>query len=106
MNKITLEQVRELHQFLQGVVPKEVQLANPPKLTPEKAFDVIWFLQEHLGVLPDNFEMCQVCHEIFDQHSEGWVLDDQYGLEGKTLPKKYWGIYCDICVPDVDFKLR
>ena len=51
-------------------------------------------------------ERCDVCGELYDRYQEGFWLDDKYELNGKTLPKKYWGSYCDGCVPNVNFKLK
>lgn len=97
-----------LYKFLQGIeLPKGVT-CNTPKLSPDKAFSVIWFLQEIMQCLPDNIELCDGCKELYDTDSEGFTLDDQYKYRsnGKTIGKKYWGHYCDGCVPPIDFELK
>ena len=75
-----------------------------PKLSYKKAFHIIYFLQEDIGCLPDHIEQCQDCLDLFDCNKEGFYLSDDYKLNGRTLPKKYRGHWCDNCVPDVDFK--
>ena len=96
----------ELFQFLKGEKLPEGYYCKMPRLKPNMAFTVIWFLQEHMHCLPDNIETCQACNELFDSHSEGYSLSDDYELNGKTLPKKYWGHWCDNCGPDVEFELK
>ena len=82
--KITIEQVEELYQFLQGTCPEGIHVKHPPRLTKRKAFNVIWFLQEHLKVLPDNYEQCCSCEDLFDSWSEGGPYQDRS--------------YCDNCL--------
>ena len=98
--------IDELYKFLKGEELPKGTNCKMPKLSPDMAFTVIWFLQEHLHVLPDNIEQCEGCKDLFDTESSGYYLDDQYELNGKTLPKKHWGHWCDGCVPSVDFKLK
>ena len=68
-----LQWIDEFYQFLQGKVPDEMQCGkgNQPKLSPKKAFTIIWYLQEHLRILPDHIEQCDVCKELFNTWSEG-----------------------------------
>jgi hypothetical protein len=69
---VTLEQMEELYDFLSvGTLPESVGVPNPPKLGPDLAFTIIWFLQEHMHVLPDRFECCHDCGSIFDSHAQG-----------------------------------
>lgn len=84
--EITLEQVQELFDFLQGTVPEGINLGrgHKPRLTRNQAFSVIWYLQEHLGILPDHYEMCQrrgCTSDLYDSWSEGCPA-----------------IYCESCV--------
>ena len=103
---IDIDKVRELYDFLKnGDIPEGVIVSPRPKLSAKQAWNVIWFLQKLTECLPSNFEKCDVCDGLYDRDSEGFLLDDQYKLKGKTLPKKYWGFYCSNCVPDIDFKL-
>ena len=98
--------VEEFYDFLQGKSqPEGFHLThNKPKLTAEKAFTVIYIMQEYLHILPESFEKCKGCDGLFDSDCEGYLLDDQYKLNGKTLPKKYRGHWCENCAPEVDFE--
>jgi len=57
------------------------------KLSPNKAFRIIWFLQECLPVLPDSIEQCSICKDLYDSHCEGYHSEKR----GK--------FYCDGCIP-------
>ena len=81
---ITIEQTDELYAFLQGTCPKGIYVKHPPRLTKRKAYAVIWFLQEYLGILPDHYEQCCGCGELFDDCSEGGSYRDR--------------CYCDACL--------
>ncbi len=105
MFKSYTDAIDELFAMLKGEGLPEGVTCKMPKLKPDVAFSVISFLQEVMGCLPSNIEMCQECKDLFDTDSEGCYLDDQYELGGKTLPRKYWGHWCDACVPNVDFEL-
>jgi len=80
--EITLEQVEEFYRFLQGKLPAEMIMACRPKLSERKAFKIIWYLQEHLRIIPDKFERCS-CGVLFDMGREGHLK------QGK--------MYCDRC---------
>jgi hypothetical protein len=68
-----LEWLQEFYEFLQGKQPETIRLGKgyAPKLKQKKAFAIIWYLQEHFPVFPDQIERCDVCGELFDSHSEG-----------------------------------
>ncbi len=100
------DKINILYEYLKGEKLPDGVYCKMPKLTASKAFSVIWFLQEIMHCLPDNIEQCRRCKSLFDADSEGRILDDQYGLGKGTLPKKYWGHWCDSCTPCVDFKLK
>ncbi len=91
------EKVRRFYEYLKGEFR--------PKLSQNKAFGLIYYLQETMQCLPDTIEKCDVCGDLFNTDREGFILDDQYEVNGKTLPKKYWGMYCDGCEPQVDFQV-
>jgi len=71
----TLEDVRELHEFLQGKVPEGFMLRSPPELDTETAFSIIYVLQEHFQAITDEFDMCGKCKVIF-YNDYGWHFDD------------------------------
>lgn len=71
-----LEQVEELMDMLTGkCLPEGMVIKHKPILSRKQAFSIIWFLQEYMNILPDNFEMCHICGELFDAHSGGFVVD-------------------------------
>ena len=100
----TEDKIKVLYEYLQGNELPEGVYCKMPKLSPDIAFSVIWFLQEIMYCLPDNIEQCRECKCLFDQDSSGFYLSEEYTLRGKPLPKKYRGHYCDNCIPDIDFK--
>jgi len=89
-----LEKIDEFYKFLTGeVVPKNIHLSKhaTPKMTEKKAFAVIWFLQEHLRILPENIEKCSECGDLYDSNCEG-VYWEKKG-------KNFCGA-CDHLVPE------
>lgn len=51
-----IEQLKEFFNFL---------MTDEWQITPQQAFRIIYFLQERF-IIPDNFELCADCLEIFD----------------------------------------
>ena len=98
-----LEWIQEFHNFLQGDVPEGICIYGDykVKLTPEQSSAIIWYLQEHLSVFPDNIEMCDICKEMYDTASEGCY----YEIEGKhycgACEDDSEATYCDCCMADV-----
>lgn len=89
--------INELYLFLQGKKLPAGMVCKTPKLSPNIAFNVIWFLQEHLHILPDTIEQCNCCKELFDSDSEGEYGGDDFDVDRK---KKYHGKhFCDNCIP-------
>jgi hypothetical protein len=87
-----LEWVDEFYRFLQGEIPDGISLSRgyKPKLSPKKAFAIIWYLQEQFPVIPDNINRCDNCGDLFDGNSEG--------LYWETKGKHYCG-GCNHLVP-------
>lgn len=102
------DRIDELYKFLKGEELPEGIYCKMPKLLPKMAFTVIWFLQEHLHVLPDNIEQCDGCKELFDADGEGFHLNENYknNKTGKAIAKKHWGDWCDSCILDVYFEVK
>jgi len=78
IEEIAIEHVEELFEFLQGNLPSDIELDNgeKSKLTWKQAKTVIWYLQERLRIIPDNFEVCDGCGVVRDSHFEGeWIED-------------------------------
>lgn len=81
--KITLEQVDELYKLLQGEVPENVTMKRPPRLSQRQAFKIIWYLQEQMRIIPDKYERCVKCGDLYNADAEGGVRRDR--------------CYCDHC---------
>lgn len=86
---VPIEQVDDFYEFLMGRPPAHLDLqigrGHQPKLTWKQAFSVIWYLQEVLHVLPENYEACPACGNLFDADCSGHL-----GENGETE-------YCDNC---------
>ena len=88
-----VEWIQEFYDFLQGVEPDGICFARGkvPKLSPKKAFSIIWYLQEHFPIFPDHIEPCSNCGCIYDTYSEG--------LYWETKNKFFCG-NCEYLVPE------
>jgi len=97
-----------LYKYLKGEEVPEGVHCKKPTLSPDLAFAVIYFLQEIMHVLPDTIEQCDGCKELFDTDSSGWIIDADYidVDTGETLAEKYWGHWCDDCVPDIEIEIK
>ena len=79
------EQVQQFYDFLQGYLHGEaadISWDSPPKLDGETAFSIIYYLQEVMYIIPDKFECCKKCGDIFDSENNGCSA-----------------MYCDGCCP-------
>ena len=87
-----LEWIQEFHDFLQGEIPETINISDTHKvkLTPEQSSTIIWYLQEHFPVFPDEIEMCDCCNRMYDSGSEGCYFE----IEGKH--------YCGGCQDESD----
>lgn len=86
---MTLVDAKELYSVLQGGVPPDGwQLGSRPRLSARAALSVIWFLQERYRIIPDNFEQCCKCRDLFDSHAEGG--------HGDGRNSQRW--YCGVCL--------
>lgn len=108
IGNIDQEDVEMFHRFLQGIdCPENLIPKNQPNLTAEEAFTVIYYLQEVMEILPDNYEMCRECGCIFDMDyggtaiGEGTTVINENGEEVPgDFPEEKWGTYCEDCRPD------
>jgi len=84
-----LEWINEFYEFLQRKIPENISLAkgHSVKLSKKKAFAIIWYLQEHLALFPDNIEQCTKCGDLYNSYSSGYHSE----LTGN--------FYCDSCFP-------
>lgn len=86
---VTIEEVEELFSFLQGNEVEGIHCEFMPTLTKQEAFSVVYFLQEHMNLLPDSVEQCLECLTLVDNDSEGYY-------------KEGVGHYCDNCSLQVE----
>lgn len=82
---VSLERVQKFYEFLRDDL----------KLSPRKAFLVIYELQEEMNLIPDCFEKCKKCHCIFDTECGGCYHDET----GAFLCDEC-GSNCRICTGD------
>lgn len=105
------EKIEELMNMLIGEsLPQGMSMDNQPQLSHKQAFSVIWFLQEHLGILPDNVEMCSICEGLFDANHEGFIIDgtdipDQWQEDaGVTREMLQQNDGAKFCSPECEYK--
>ncbi len=90
-----IEKVKELYDFLTGGTPEGMffNKTSKPKMSHKKAFAVIYYLQEHLNIIPDYFELCWNCRDIFNTETDGiyWKSKGRYYCGGCThlVPGNY-----------------
>jgi len=96
--KSDLELSNELFQFLQGNVTDEysIDAGNVPKLSPDQAWAVIWYVGELHWKIPDHIDRCEWCGDLYDSHSEGDCLD--YGE-----PPYH---FCDGCMCTTEYNAK
>lgn len=83
---MNIAEAREFYAFLRGSGPKGFRLPQRPRLGKRAAFAVLYVLQEQFRLIPDTFEQCDGCLELFDSAKEGCY-------EGKT--GKHYCVSCD-----------
>lgn len=103
-NEKDLERTQELYDFLQGKMPEDLQVrkVNRPKLTPDQAWTVVWYLGNLDWQVTDRIEKCEVCGDLYHSWEEGGCLDygkspylfcgtcvegDEYAAKEKRKPK-------------------
>lgn len=77
-----VELTEALFEFLQGRFPEEkfrIAEANIPRLTPEQAETVIWYLGNLYWQVTDHVERCEVCGDWYNTWSEGETNDHAPG---------------------------
>jgi len=75
-----LQWVEEFFGFLKGRTPDNINLrrGHIPKMSEKKAFSIIWYLQGHFRILPDNIEKCSNCLELYDANSGGLYWESKF----------------------------
>lgn len=85
---MTLEETRDLYALLRGgPAPEGFHLGGRPRLSARAAFAVVYVLQEKYHLIPDTFEQCSRCRELFDSNESGHY-DEKSGKH-----------YCDEHIP-------
>lgn len=81
--------------FLQGTLPEGtfVPKKEIPKLTPDQAWTVIWFLGNERREISDHVERCEVCGSLYDSWNAGDTLD--YGKSPYS--------FCDNCMNSEEY---
>jgi hypothetical protein len=97
-SEIDLLNTKELFDFLQGEMPEGFQIPKKdiPRLTPDQAMTVIWYLGNKHWQVTDHIERCGVCGEIYDTWGAGFCLD--YGREPYH--------FCDDCMSSEEFRRK
>jgi len=91
-----LQWLNEFYKFLQGELPEGMRLqkGHKPNMSEKKAFTIVWYLQEHIRILPDNIERCDICGDLYDSNSEG--------IHWETKGKFYCGCCSDLVPENYD----
>lgn len=107
---LTIEQTQKLFDMLQGGKLDGMTLAEQPKLSAEAAFSVIYYLQEKLRIIPDHYEMCPICNELYDNWAQGITVDagsEDSWYENNDIPasvlEKYDG--SSVCSSECEYAL-
>lgn len=73
---ISLDVARQLYDFLRGGPPPDgICLRSRPRLSASAAFSVLYVLQEGYRMVPDTFEQCYRCHDLFDSDEGGYYCE-------------------------------
>jgi hypothetical protein len=100
------EKLNELFDFLTGAeLPKGVD-CKIPHLSKEKAMDIIWFLQEITGIIPENFDRCDICGYI--RNTDGMFYSELNGKYycGESCFDHAPVIHCEECGDVMVYKSR
>jgi hypothetical protein len=94
-NEKDLKMTEELFALLQGQMPEGVTVRknHKPKLTPNQAWTVIWYLGNQHWQVTDRVERCDVCGDLYHSWNAGYCLD--YG--------KAPYFFCDNCMNTEQF---
>ena len=97
-NDKDLERTQELYDFLQGKMPEgtRVTRSHRPKLTPDQAWTVVWYLGNQYRQVTDRVGKCCVCGELYHTWQGGGCLD--YG----KAPYHF----CDSCLDGEEYAAK
>lgn len=108
LDKLEIEPVQKFYEWLQGGdSPEAIHFKHKLRLTADEAFSIVYYLQEELGILPDRYEKCRECGELYDSYNEGvsidkdtTIIDDEGNEVDGNFTEELYGMYCDSCRPD------
>ena len=63
-NEVWNKKMEELWDFLKHRILPEGVGCGIPKLSTQAAMNIVWFLQEVTKVLPDNYDVCDICGDL------------------------------------------
>jgi hypothetical protein len=70
------EWMNEFYEFLKTGEADKIHVEHKPMLNEDQAFSIIWYLQEHFPLLPDNIDQCDVCKGLYNSHSTGYYTEN------------------------------
>jgi hypothetical protein len=85
--------INEFYEFLKTGEAESIYVEHKPLLNEKQAFSVIWYLQEHFPLLPDNIDQCDVCKDLYNSNSCGY-----YSEKGNEHGNSFCGA-CDYLAP-------
>lgn len=76
-DKLNTDILNRFIEYLQGeYIPPDWNIKDRPNLNLKQAWDVVYMLQEWIKLIPDNFELCSECEQIFDIDDNGFYAGD------------------------------
>ena len=105
--KTTLGRTQEVFDFLQGTVPEGYKIPSDdiPRLGPDQAWTVVWYLQNLYWKLPDHIERCSECGDLYDANCEGGCNDGDEDDVGDKIGR-FCGVCWDRCCLDAEQAAR
>lgn len=97
----------KLEKWFDWLTNKDIKLnkisgCKSPNLSRNKAFNILYTLQEYLGVISDEFEICKSCGYLgsMNDGSVDNIDREDYQEQGfvKKPTKQEEGIYCEDCL--------
>jgi hypothetical protein len=88
MNELTIEQVQEFYDYLKGEFMPNEFIIESQKLSKNKAQSILYILQEYFHIMPNTFEICENCDNLFDTGNEGFCHDCE-DCENKSCIELY-----------------
>ncbi len=87
--QIDEEMLQNLFRWLQGDADASREglvLFHQPSLSSEQAFSIIYYLQEELHLMPNHYDLCRVCHHLYDSQVGGLLVPFEHGFCERHIP--------------------